>query len=55
MIDSATEAPLSAEAGDYSCLRSEMNSAFHSLDSGNSMPRHKTTGREADYSLKFSG
>jgi len=55
MIDIATEAPLSGEAGDYSRLRSEMNSASHSLDSGNSSPRHKTVGREADYSLKFSG
>jgi len=51
MIDTATEAPLSAEAGDYSLLRSEVNSTFHSLDSGNSSPRYKTTGREADYNL----
>jgi len=55
MIDSATEAPLSVEAGDYSHLRSEVNSASHSLDSRNSSPPHKTTGREADYSLKFIG
>jgi len=51
MIDSVTEAPLSVEAGDYSCLRSEVNSTSHSLDSGNSSPRHKATGREADYNL----
>jgi len=29
MINSATEAPLSAEAGGYSRLRSEVNSASH--------------------------
>jgi hypothetical protein len=51
MIDNATEAPLSAEAGDYSRFRSEVNSASHSLESGNSSSQHQMTGREADYNL----
>jgi hypothetical protein len=44
MIDSANEAPLSAEAGDFSLLRSEVNSVSHSLYSGYSPPRNKATG-----------